>query len=111
LGISDPASNELDDAPGKQWLKVWTDKAEEKVDNLKQNLDQVTPARILPWVYAPFDGDARFKDKWHGHVIATPYLEYLLSPDDKPSEVSVSQFDVLADGPESVTFTTAAAGS
>jgi phosphatidylserine/phosphatidylglycerophosphate/cardiolipin synthase-like enzyme len=109
FGISDSTSSELDDTPGKQWLTVWTQKAKEKVDNLKAELDQVTPARILPWVYASFDADARFKDKWNGHVIATPYLEYLLSPDDKPSDVQVSQFDLLADGPDSVTFTTAAA--
>ena len=109
LGISDPNSSELDDTSDKNWLQVWNQKAKEKLDSLQANLDQVTPARILPWVYAQFDADARFKDKWNGHVVEKPYLEYLLSPDDKPSDILVSQFELLADGPDSFIFTTGTA--
>jgi phosphatidylserine/phosphatidylglycerophosphate/cardiolipin synthase-like enzyme len=107
LGIADAASSELDDAPDKDWLAVWNQKAKEKVDNFKANLDQVTAARILPWVYAPFDADAKFSDKYDGHTLEKSYLSYLLSPDDQPSDVLVSQFALLDKGPDSVTFTAA----
>jgi len=104
LGIADPASSELDDALGKDWLVVWNQKARDKLEILKVRPNQVTPARILPWVYAPFDDGASFRDKFDGHALEKRYLSYLLSPDEKPSDLLVEQFDLLDKGPDSVTF-------
>jgi phosphatidylserine/phosphatidylglycerophosphate/cardiolipin synthase-like enzyme len=93
LGIADLKSDELKDAPDKtNWLEVWGQKADEKLLGLKNNMDEVSPIRVLRWPSPLFEGD--HKD----HAGARTYLQLLFSPDDK-----VSQFDVL-DGPPKFPF-------
>jgi phosphatidylserine/phosphatidylglycerophosphate/cardiolipin synthase-like enzyme len=94
LGIADPTSDELKDAPGKNWLAVWSQKAEQKLQGLKNNLDQVSPIRVLRWASVHFEGDHS------DHAGSRSYLRLLFSPDDQPSDVLVSQFDVLDSPPK-----------
>jgi phosphatidylserine/phosphatidylglycerophosphate/cardiolipin synthase-like enzyme len=94
LGISDPKSDELKDSPGMNWLQVWSQKADQKLQGLTNNLDQVSPIRVLRWPSTSFEGS--YKD----HRGAPAYLQLLFSPDDQPSNVLVSQFDVLQGPPQ-----------
>ena len=94
LGISNSTSAELTDSPGMNWLQVWGQKADQKLQGLTNNLDQVSPIRVLRWPSTSFEGS--YKDH-HG---AGPYLQLLFSPDDKPSDVLASQFDVLSGPPQ-----------
>ncbi len=115
LGISDPASQVLDDAPDKNWLEVWKGTAQRKLDGLKTNLDQVLAfdgpgtdgiqSHVLPWPSSSkFFDKLGFFERKNPHKVARAHLSMLLSLDDQPSDVLMSQYDVLTDGPESFTF-------
>jgi phosphatidylserine/phosphatidylglycerophosphate/cardiolipin synthase-like enzyme len=115
LGIADKASHALDDAQDKNWLDVWRATAQRKLDGLKSNLDQVLAfegprtdgiqSHVLPWPSnSKFFDDVGFRERYDPHKVARAHLSHLFSPDDRPSDVLLSQFDVLADGPEPFTF-------
>jgi phosphatidylserine/phosphatidylglycerophosphate/cardiolipin synthase-like enzyme len=115
LGIADPASNALDDAQDKNWLDVWRATAQRKLDGLKSNLDQVLAfegprtdgiqSHVLPWPKSSkFFDKLGFFERYDPHKVARAHLSALLSPDEQPSDVLLSQFDVLAGGPEDFTF-------
>jgi len=115
LGIADPASPVLDDAPDKNWLDVWRDAAQRKLEGLKTNLDQVLAfdgpridgiqIHALPWPgSSKFFDKLGFMERFDPHKVARSHLSRLFSPDEQPSDVLLSQFDVLADGPPSFTF-------
>jgi phosphatidylserine/phosphatidylglycerophosphate/cardiolipin synthase-like enzyme len=98
LGISDPNSADLSDASGKNWLDFWRQKAKEKLDGLQSNLDAVSPIHVLPLPSAPYELTHS------SHAAAKSYLDQLFSPDEKPSDVLESQFNLLQSGPPSFTF-------
>ena len=114
LGIADPKSNLLDDAPDKNWLDVWRGVAQRKLDGLKSNLDQVLgfdgpstdiQSHVLPWPpSAKFIDELKFKQCYAEHQSARAHLAHLFSPDEQPSTVLLSQFDVLGDGPQNFKF-------
>jgi len=115
LGIADPASNVLDDGTGKKLLELWTGVAQRKLDGLKTNLDQVLAfdgprtdgiqSHVLPWpTDSKFFDKLGFFERKNPHKVARAHLSMLLSPDNQPSDVLMSQFDVLTDGPESFPF-------
>ena len=106
----------LDDARDKNWLDVWRATAQRKLDGLKANLDQVlafegprtdgVQSHVLPWPStSKFFDNLGFFERYDPHKVARAHLSRLFSPDDQPSDVLLSQFDVLADGPENFTFT------
>ena len=105
LGFSGPSATELDDAPGKNWLEVWRARADAKLAGLQANLDAVHPARILPWPTIAYEARLGFKEKYASHTAAKSYLQCLFSPDDQPSDVLASQFEILGDkGPTGFEF-------
>ena len=105
LGFGGPDATELDDAPGKNWLEVWNARAAAKLAGLQANLDSVNPSRILPWPAIAYEKPLGFKDKFASHTAAKSYLQCLFSPDDKPSDVLASQFEILGDkGPTGFDF-------
>lgn len=105
LGFSNPADSALNDAPDKDWLAVWSQRAASKRDALTQNLDSVSPIRVLAWPAAAFEESVKLRDRHQQHTTAKKYLQYLLSPDDVASDVLVSQFEVLGkQGPPSFEF-------
>jgi len=115
LGIDDQASTKLDDAPDKNWLDVWRATAQRKLDGLKQNLDQVLAfdgprtdgiqSHVLPWPpSSKYLEKLGFKARYKPHQAARSHLAHLFSPDEQPSDVLLSQFDVLTGGPTSFTF-------
>jgi hypothetical protein len=108
LGYPSPAASELTDAPGTDWLAVWQQRAGAKRDGLTQNLDDVSSIRVLEWPAPAFEdslGICRLLKLHHKHATAAAYLRSLLSPDEVPGDVLVSQFNVLGeDGPPSFEF-------
>jgi len=88
----------LADAPGKAWLDVWSQKANEKLAGLQSNLDTVSPIHVLPLPSAPYELNHV------SHAAAKSYLDHLFSPDEKPSDVLESQFNLLQSGPTSSKF-------
>jgi len=98
LGFPDPNSAGLADAPGKAWLDVWSQKANEKLAGLQSNLDTVSPIHVLPLPSAPYELNHV------SHAAAKSYLDHLFSPDEKPSDVLESQFNLLQSGPTSSKF-------
>jgi len=114
LGIADPKSNLLDDAPDKNWLDIWRSVAQRKLDGLKNNLDQVLgfngpstdiQSHVLPWPSSgKFIDELKFKQCYDPHQSARAHLAHLFSPDEQPSTVLLSQFDVLTNGPKPFTF-------
>ena len=115
LGIADAASTALDDSPTKNWLDVWRDTAQRKLEGLKTNLDQVVAfdgpgtdgiqSHVLPWPgNSTFFDKLGFFERYKPHKVARAHLAMLLSPDDQPSDVLLSQYDVLASGPPNFTF-------
>lgn len=113
-GVADPKSTKLDDAPGKNWLDVWRGTAQRKLDGLKSNLDQVlgfdgpslsgVQSHVLPWPSVNVVDELGFKERYDPHKSARAHLSHLFSPDEKPSDVLLSQFELLTGGPESFTF-------
>ena len=107
-GSANMAASELDDAPGKDWLAVWRQRAQTKRDGLMQNLDAVSPIRILEFPTASFEeslGRCRVLKMHHSHATAVAFLRSLLSPDEQPSDVLVSQLNVLGEkGPPAFEF-------
>jgi phosphatidylserine/phosphatidylglycerophosphate/cardiolipin synthase-like enzyme len=107
-GSANMAASELDDAPGKDWLAVWRQRAAAKRDGLMQNLDAVSPIRILEFPTASFEeslGRCRVLKMHHSHATAVAFLRSLLSPDEQPSDVLVSQLNVLGEkGPPAFEF-------
>lgn len=115
LGIADQTSHLLNDAQDKNWLDVWRATAQRKLDGLKSNLDQVlafegprtdgVQSHVLPWPSnSKFFDKLGFFERYDPHKVARAHLSHLFSPDDQPSDVLLSQFDVLADGPGPFTF-------
>ena len=115
LGIVDPRSPVLDDAPAKNWLDVWRATAQRKLDGLKANLDQVLAldgprtdgiqSHVLPWPKSStFFDKICLLDRFDPHNVARAHLSTLLSPDEQPSDVLLSQFEVLTKGPEDFKF-------
>jgi phosphatidylserine/phosphatidylglycerophosphate/cardiolipin synthase-like enzyme len=114
LGIADPNSALLDDAPDKNWLEVWNRAAAQKLFGLKNNLDTVlglegpgadSQTHILAWPAAAFGEGLHFWNRHHSHRAAPSYLAHLFSDDEKPSEALLSQFEVLGEkGPPSFRF-------
>jgi hypothetical protein len=114
LGIADAKSDLLQDAPDKNWLDVWRAVAQRKLDGLKNNLDQVLgfdgpstgiQSHVLPWPSSgKFIDELKFKECYGEHQSARAHLAHLFSPDEQPSTVLLSQFDVLTNGPKNFTF-------
>ncbi len=115
LGIADGASHALDDAPDKNWLDVWRATAQRKLDGLKTNLDQVlafdgprtdgVQSHVLPWPSSSKSFDKLgFFERFDPHKVARSHLSMLFSPDEQPSDVLLSQFEILTGGPPSFTF-------
>ena len=115
LGIADASSSVLDDSPTKNWLDVWRATANRKLEGLKTNLDQVMAfdgprtdgiqSHVLPWPNnSKFFDKVGFFARFKPHKVARAHLSTLLSPDDQPSDVLLSQFEVLSNGPQSFTF-------
>ena len=60
---------------------------------------------MLPWPKSSkFFDKLGFFEKFDPHKVARAHLSLLFSPDEQPSDVLLSQFDVLTDGPKSFTF-------
>ena len=98
LGLSGPSDAALDDAPNKDWLQFWTQKAEEKLAGLVVNPNVVSPTQILPWPSSAFEED------WGSHVVSDNYLQNLFGQDHQGSAALVSQFDVVPAGPPPFPF-------
>ena len=105
----------LEDAQDKNWLDVWRATAQRKLDGLKSNLDQVVgfdgprtdgiQSHVLPWPKSStFFDDICVLDRFDPHNVARAHLSALLSPDEQPSDVLMSQFDVLTNGPDDFKF-------
>ena len=63
------------------------------------------PARILPWPTIAYEARLGFSQKYASHTAAKSYLQCLFSPDDQPSDVLASQFEILGDkGPTGFEF-------
>jgi len=105
LGLAPGQPGPLDDSPEKDWLSVWRDLARNKREGLMQDLGTVAPCRVLEWPSGAYEdvlGICRILKNPHSHATAKPYLRSLLSPDDTPSDVVVSQFAVVGEnGPPS----------
>jgi phosphatidylserine/phosphatidylglycerophosphate/cardiolipin synthase-like enzyme len=99
LGLSGPSDSALDDAPGRDWLQFWTQKAEEKLAGLVVNPNVVSPVQILPWPSSAFEQD------YGKHVVSDDYLATLFSQDHQNSAALVSQFDLMPAGPPAFPFT------
>jgi phosphatidylserine/phosphatidylglycerophosphate/cardiolipin synthase-like enzyme len=107
LGFASPTAPELDDAADKNWLQVWTQRADTKLAGLKTNRDAVSQIRILPWPDTHYDkGRPPFENRAASHVMADPYLEFLLSSSSgEPSDTLVSEYEVIGEvGPGSFAF-------
>ena len=99
LGLSGPQDTALDDAPQKDWLQLWTQKAEEKLAGLVVNPNVVNPAQILPWP------SSAFEEEFGKHIVSDSYLATLFSQDHQNSAALVSQFDLMPAGPPPFPFT------
>ena len=110
LGLSDPS--ELDDSPSKNWLTVWRQRATMKKQGLMTNLNTVSPIRVLEFPAAAFEDLVGIGRRHKDHATAVAFLQHLLSNDEKPSDVYVSQFNVIGqDGPPDFTFHYGTSGS
>jgi hypothetical protein len=94
---------------------VWRATAQRKLDGLKTNLDQVLAfdgprtdgiqSHVLPWPSSSkYLDKLGFSARFKPHKAARAHLAHLFSPDEQPSDVLLSQFGVLTDGPTSFTF-------
>lgn len=107
-GVLDTGSSELNDAPGKDWLAVWNQKAESKLAGIKNSPNDVSTIRILPvdHDFGPdFDGlgrIARFlaNTKDAGTVDHYALKSYLRSvfKEDTPPKRKLEDFDLTAPG-------------
>ena len=62
-------------------------------------------SHALPWPpSAKFIDELKFKQCYAEHQSARAHLAHLFSPDEQPSTVLLSQFDVLGDGPQNFKF-------
>jgi phosphatidylserine/phosphatidylglycerophosphate/cardiolipin synthase-like enzyme len=111
LGFADPSAPELADSPSKDWLAVWRQRATQKKQGLMTNLNTVSPIRVLEFPKAPYEDGVGLLKRHRDHATAKVFLQYLFSPDEKPSDVIVSQFTVLESGPPDYTFQYDAPGS
>jgi phosphatidylserine/phosphatidylglycerophosphate/cardiolipin synthase-like enzyme len=98
LGIANPQDAALNDAPGKDWVKVWRDLAIAKANALKADFNSVHPARILEWPTGAFHEDVKLRKRHGDHALALPYLKALLKK-DVPKDV------VAETGPGAFVFT------
>jgi phosphatidylserine/phosphatidylglycerophosphate/cardiolipin synthase-like enzyme len=105
LGFATASAPELADAPNKDWLAFWRQRATAKKDGLMNNLDAVSPIRILEFPKSPFEESVALRQRHKNHATAKAYLQRLFSPDEQPSDVLASQFNVLGEsGPPSFEF-------
>ena len=98
LGFASPQDPALNDAPGKDWVKVWRDLAIAKANKLKADLNDVHPSRILEWPTSPYEEDVKLRKRHHNHALALPYLKAVLRK-EVPKDV------VAEGGPGSYEFT------
>lgn len=105
LGFADPSAPELADSPGKDWLVVWRQRATEKKQGLMTSFNAVSPIRVLEFPKAAFEDKIGLFARAGNHATAKAYLQHLFSPDEQPSDLIVSQYEVIgASGPPSFTF-------
>ena len=105
LGFPTPAATELNDTPNTNWLAVWRQRATIKKDGLMTNLNTVSPIRVLEFPSAPFEERVSLPRRHNNHAMAVAFLQHLFSPDEQPSDVLVSQFNVLGEkGPRNHEF-------
>ena len=113
-GNLDVSSVDLLDAPNVNWVDVWSQKAQEKLDGLKKDPNQVSLIHILPidFAYGPDTTSAgrikNFLDNTKGamkdHYALASCLEHMFAL-DQPPKLTVDQFDLSP--PSNRTFRTA----
>jgi phosphatidylserine/phosphatidylglycerophosphate/cardiolipin synthase-like enzyme len=113
-GNLDVASVDLLDSPGTNWLDFWSQKAQEKLDGLKKDPNQVSLIHILPidFDYGPDTAGKgkvdNFLDNTKGamkdHYALASCLEHMFGQ-DKPPKRKVDEFDLSP--PRNLTFRTA----
>lgn len=105
LGFVGPSAPDLADSPGKDWLAVWRQRARDKKQGLMTAFNTVSPIRVLEFPKAAFENGIGLLARAGNHATAKAYLQHLFSPDEKPSDLIVSQYDVLGQsGPPSFAF-------
>jgi phosphatidylserine/phosphatidylglycerophosphate/cardiolipin synthase-like enzyme len=107
-GNLDVASVDLLDSPGTDWLAFWSKKAQEKLDGLKKDPNQVSLIHILPidFDYGPYTAGkgkfGNFQDNFKGalkdHYALASCLEHMFGQD------KVDEFDLSP--PRNLTFRT-----
>jgi phosphatidylserine/phosphatidylglycerophosphate/cardiolipin synthase-like enzyme len=99
LGFTNPADPELNDAPGKDWVAKWRERAAAKLTALKADFNSVHPAHIFEWPADDFFSSVCITSRHKEHITATEYLQSLLKPKDVPKEI------VPEGGPGGLPFT------
>ena len=110
-GVLDVQSTELDDSATKNWLTVWSQKADAKLSSLKSDPNQVTLSHVLPvdFDYGPDTDRTRFTtflhnltDAFKDHYGLESYLNHTFGQDNPPMR-KVSDFNL--DPPPNFPFT------
>jgi len=113
-GSLDVSSVALLDAPNVDWVDVWSRKAQDKLDGLKKDPNQVSPIHILPidFEYGPDTTSAgriknflaNTKGAMKDHYALASCLEHMFAL-DQPPKLTLDQFDLSP--PRNLTFRTA----
>jgi phosphatidylserine/phosphatidylglycerophosphate/cardiolipin synthase-like enzyme len=110
-GVLDVQSTELDDSATKNWLTVWSQKADAKLNLLKSDPNQVSLIHVLPvdFDYGPDTDRTRFTtfihnltDAFKDHYGLESYLNHTFSQDSPPKR-KASDFNL--DPPPDFPFT------
>src|SRR5262249_28747013 len=106
LGFATASAPELADAPNKDdWLVLWRQRAAAEKDGVLNKPDPGRPIRLLQIPQSPLPESVGLCRRHKNHATAKAYLQRLFSPDEQPSDVLVSQFNVLGEsGPPSFEF-------